>query len=80
MSLQQNNPAMEKHLRCKRSHLARVATLPFSKFPDFPKLTIVIVVGTGITRTSTAYELVEQSRKVTLIDSVTHRVRDTQFR
>jgi len=51
-----------------------VATLPFSKFPKFSKLTKdivtdVLVVGTGITGISTAYELVEQGRKVTLIDS-----------
>ena len=32
-------------------------------------MTDVLVVGTGIPRTSTAYELVEQGRKVTLIDS-----------
>ena len=51
-----------------------VATFPFSKFPEFPKLTKdittdVLVVGTGITGISTAYELVEQGQKVTLIDA-----------
>ena len=72
MSLQQHNPGMEN--TSGSNDPVWVATLPFSKFPQFPKLTKdvvtdVLVVGTGITGISTAYELVEQGRKVTLIDS-----------
>ena len=72
MSLQQHNPAMENTSGVNEP--VWVATMPFSKFPIFSKLTKnietdVLVVGTGITGISTAYELVEQGRKVTLVDA-----------
>lgn len=65
-SLQQYDPAMEN--TSGANDPVWVANLPFSKFPIFPKLTKNIVTDV-ITGVSTAYELVEQGRKVTLIDS-----------
>jgi heterodisulfide reductase subunit A-like polyferredoxin len=72
MSLRQHNSGMENSSGANDP--VWVATLPFSEFPAFPKLTKdivtdILVVGTGITGISTAYELVEQGQKVTLIDS-----------
>ncbi|KAJ9658328.1 hypothetical protein H2198_003758 [Neophaeococcomyces mojaviensis] len=51
-----------------------VKTMPYSKFPTFPKLqndleTEVLIVGSGISGVSIAYELVRQGAKVTMIEA-----------
>jgi len=49
-------------------------TLPYSKYPTFPKLqndldTDVLIIGSGISGVSIAYELVRQGTSVTMIEA-----------